>query len=68
MANDVQVTINSFTPISPLNAEPGSRARVDVRVSIRYNDGRRSVTQSDTWPMTLQRDETRWRLTGVGEP
>lgn len=68
MASDVKVTINGFTPAGPLSAESGSRARVDVRVSIRYNDGRRPVTQSDTWPITLQREETGWRVAGLGEP
>ncbi len=67
-ARDVRVTVNSIGAAAPFSAEPGSRARVNARVSLRYNLGRGPVTDSDTWIITLLRDDTRFRLVGVGEP
>ena len=67
-ARDVNVTVNSVTATAPFSAESGSRARVNVSVSMRYNLGRGPVTDSDTWFITLLRDDARFRLVGVGEP
>ncbi len=66
LARDVRVTINSIDAPDGFNGAVGARTSVSARVTIRFNDGRRGQTQSDRWPVTLQREAAGWRIVSVG--
>lgn len=68
LARDVRVTINGIDAPDGYNGAVGARTNISARVTIRFNDGRRGQTQTDRWPVTLQREAAGWRIVSVGGP
>ncbi len=71
-SRSVRVTVNTVRVTSSsgaYEATTGSQTRLSVAVTIAITPTRgRATSSNDTWPIVLQRDESRWRLVQVGTP